>query len=124
MSRSTVVGLSTREVRASRLGRGWTQADLATRAGLSRQLISRAEGGRPISIEAAGALARVLCVSLKSLLADFDGGGVGSACGGPNAAMLMGELLGSSDSGDGALSAMAGLGDRAEKKGIDSESGD
>jgi transcriptional regulator with XRE-family HTH domain/molybdate-binding protein len=57
-------------VRKARLGRGLTQAELATRAGVSPQLVSALEAGRHLPrVDAAAAIARVLGTTVEDLLA-------------------------------------------------------
>jgi transcriptional regulator with XRE-family HTH domain/molybdate-binding protein len=57
-------------VRDLRHARGWTQVELATRAGVSRQLVGAVEAGRHLPrVDAALALARALDVAVEQLLA-------------------------------------------------------
>jgi DNA-binding XRE family transcriptional regulator len=56
-------------LRALRGARGWTQRELAERAGVSRQLVGAVEAGRHLPrVDAAVALARVLEVAVEDLL--------------------------------------------------------
>ena len=59
---------------ALRHARGWSQAELAARAGVTRQLIGAIEGGRHVpNVKAAIALSRALEVSVEDLFApDLD----------------------------------------------------
>lgn len=57
-------------VRTARKAAGWTQAELAARAGVSRQLVAAVEAGRHLPrIDAGAALADALGVSVEALLA-------------------------------------------------------
>lgn len=61
-------------IREHREGLGWSQADLAERAGVSRQLVGAVEGGRHApSVGAALALARALGCSVEGLFAEPSG---------------------------------------------------
>jgi molybdate-binding protein/transcriptional regulator with XRE-family HTH domain len=63
------------QVRARRLARGWSQQELADRAGLSRPGVSAIEAGRLApSVTAAMALARALEASVEELFAPRGGG--------------------------------------------------
>ena len=65
-------------IRELRLARGLTQAQLAERSGVSRQLVGAVEAGRHLPrVDAAVALARVLDASVEALLADDPAGVVG-----------------------------------------------
>jgi transcriptional regulator with XRE-family HTH domain len=58
-------------IRALREERGWSQADLADRAGVTRQLVGAVEAGRHTpSVRAALGLARALGVSVEALFAE------------------------------------------------------
>jgi transcriptional regulator with XRE-family HTH domain/molybdate-binding protein len=55
-------------IRALRAAKGWSQQDLADRAGVTRQLVGAVEAGRNVpSVTAALALARVLGVPVEAL---------------------------------------------------------
>lgn len=58
-------------IREHREGLGWSQVDLAERAGVSRQLVGAVEGGRHVpNVGAALALARALGCSVEDLFAE------------------------------------------------------
>jgi DNA-binding XRE family transcriptional regulator/molybdate-binding protein len=58
-------------IRAHREARGWSQADLAERAGVTRQLVGAVEAGRHApNVQAALGLARALGASVEDLFAD------------------------------------------------------
>lgn len=58
-------------IRALREARGWSQADLADRAGVTRQLVGAVEAGRHTpNVRAALGLARALGVSVEELFVD------------------------------------------------------
>jgi DNA-binding XRE family transcriptional regulator len=59
-----------REMRRLRVARGWSQAQLAARAGVSRQLVGAVEAGRHLPrVDAGAALATALGVTVEALLA-------------------------------------------------------
>lgn len=65
-------------IRELRVARGLTQAQLAARAEVSRQLVGAVEAGRHLPrVDAAAALARVLDTTVEALLAPETGGIVG-----------------------------------------------
>jgi DNA-binding XRE family transcriptional regulator len=81
MAMTTTLGVSLRE---RRLECGLTQAELATRAGVSRQLIAAVEAGHNTpAVDAALGLARALATSVEELFVDDPSPGVVSALGGP-----------------------------------------
>lgn len=58
-------------IRAARVAKGWSQHELAARAGVSRQQVSSIEAGRHVpSVTAALAIARALQVSVEDMFAD------------------------------------------------------
>lgn len=52
-------------IRAARKARGWSQADLAEQAGLSRPTIARAETGRDISTATLSKIASALQLTVE-----------------------------------------------------------
>lgn len=56
------------EVRRLRRGRGWSQTELATRAGISRQTLSELERGRPPQPSTLERIARVLDTTASAIL--------------------------------------------------------
>jgi DNA-binding XRE family transcriptional regulator len=88
-----------RRVRRRRLAVGWSQADLAARAGVSRQAVGALEAGRHLPrVDAAVALARELGLTVEELFAAGSPGQVLNAVGG--------------EVGDGRLVRAASVGDR------------
>lgn len=60
-------------IRAQRLAHGWSQAELAARAGVTRQLVAALEAGRHTpNVVAALGLARALGCSVEELCADHE----------------------------------------------------
>jgi len=60
-------------IRAARERRGWTQGDLAERAGVTRQLVSAVESGRHVpNVAAAVRLAKALAFTVEQLFDDTD----------------------------------------------------
>lgn len=60
-------------IRAARERRGWTQGDLAARAGVTRQLVSAVESERHVpNVAAAVRLAKALSVTVEHLFDDSD----------------------------------------------------
>ena len=53
-----------KDIQAARLERGWSQSELASRAGLSRPTISRVEHGEEPSMRTARRLAETLDLSI------------------------------------------------------------
>jgi DNA-binding XRE family transcriptional regulator len=70
-------------LRTRRLECGLTQAELAARAGVSRQLVAAVEAGRNVpAVDAAVGLARALSTTVEELFGESDGGAVVAALGG------------------------------------------
>jgi HTH-type transcriptional regulator/antitoxin HipB len=57
-----------RNVKRLRRARGWTQAELAKRAGMHRISVAETEGGRSVSIRALERLAKALRVKVTELV--------------------------------------------------------
>jgi transcriptional regulator with XRE-family HTH domain len=56
-----------KSLRDERRARGWKQVDISAASGVGVDAIGRAESGRPISLENAGALAAACGVTLEML---------------------------------------------------------
>ncbi len=81
---SIVAMMSRRSLRTRRLELGLTQAQVAARAGVSRQLVAAVEAGRNApAVDAALGLARVLGTTVEALFADDVAAYAAPAVGGP-----------------------------------------
>lgn len=69
---------------AARLARGWTWADLGRAVGLSPPTRQKVANGGAVSIRTVRRIARVLRVSVRSLLAPGDTATCASECGTPH----------------------------------------
>lgn len=59
-----------RQVRHSRLDRGWSQGELAERAGVSRPTVARIEGGQDVSMSTLRQVAGSLGLEVKLVATD------------------------------------------------------